>query len=96
METTVLNSREIEVQREKLVNDWQIKNNRLILVCQFEDFKETIYAVNRIGKAAEQQQHHPNLRLFDYKNLEIEIYTHNTNGLTEKDFALAEKIEEFL
>ncbi|KAH0467679.1 hypothetical protein IEQ34_002712 [Dendrobium chrysotoxum] len=36
--------------------------------------------------------HHPDLHLFGWNNVKIEIWTHSVGGLTENDFILAAKI----
>jgi 4a-hydroxytetrahydrobiopterin dehydratase len=47
----------------------------------------------RIGLAAESMDHHP--EIFNvYSTVNIALNTHDANGLTEKDFALAKQIEE--
>jgi 4a-hydroxytetrahydrobiopterin dehydratase len=47
--------------------------------------------LNQIAEIAEQENHHPNLKIFNYKNLEIEIYTHKIDGLHENDLFLLQK-----
>ena len=48
--------------------------------------------MNRAGAIAEEQGHHPDLLLI-WGKVEITIYTHKIDGLTESDFILAAKIE---
>ena len=59
----------------------------------FADFLEALQFVNRVGKIAEEQGHHPNI-CFGWGTAEIQIWTHKIEGLTESDFILAAKIDE--
>ena len=80
------------------IPDWNLEDNgkSLIKVFEFKNFKQAVSFINRISEIAEREQHHPNLRLYDYNKLEVNLSTHSLNGLTEKDFALAMKIEELI
>jgi 4a-hydroxytetrahydrobiopterin dehydratase len=46
-----------------------------------------------VGDLAEQEDHHPDLCV-SWGRLDVTIYTHKINGLTESDFILAAKIDE--
>jgi 4a-hydroxytetrahydrobiopterin dehydratase len=48
--------------------------------------------VNRVGEVAEEQGHHPDI-LLGWGKVEITLWTHAVDGLTESDFILAAKIE---
>jgi 4a-hydroxytetrahydrobiopterin dehydratase len=49
--------------------------------------------VNTVGHLAEAAWHHPDITL-SYAWLEVRLSTHSAKGITDKDFALARKIEE--
>ena len=49
--------------------------------------------MNKVAELAEQEGHHPDIRIFGYRNVEIELTTHAVGGLSENDFILASKIE---
>lgn len=59
----------------------------------FPDFQSALAFTNRAGVIAEQQGHHPDL-LTAWGRVEVKVFTHSVNGLTEKDFVLARAIEE--
>jgi 4a-hydroxytetrahydrobiopterin dehydratase len=72
---------------------WEAPNDHhLFRAFRFPDFKSALDFVNRVGALAEQQGHHPDL-LLAWGKVEITIYTHKINGLTESDFVLAAKID---
>ncbi|HKP38502.1 MAG TPA: 4a-hydroxytetrahydrobiopterin dehydratase [Pyrinomonadaceae bacterium] len=60
---------------------------------KFENFRETLEFVNRVGELAEGQGHHPDI-CFGWGKAEITIWTHKIDGLTESDFVLAAKIDK--
>jgi len=58
-------------------------------------WKATLMAVNAIGHLAEVAWHHPELAVA-YASVTVSLSTHEAGGLTERDFALAAKIESVL
>jgi 4a-hydroxytetrahydrobiopterin dehydratase len=75
------------------LNAWSVvSEHHLIKVFKLRDFKEALAFVNRIGELAEEQGHHPDI-CFGWGRVEITIWTHKIDGLTESDFILAAKIE---
>ncbi len=73
---------------------WEAPNDHhLHRIFKFPDFKQALDFVNRAGAVAEEQGHHPDL-LLTWGKVEVTIYTHTADGLTEKDFALAAKIDQ--
>ena len=60
---------------------------------EFKNFAASLEFVNRVGRLAEEQGHHPDI-CFGWGYAEITIWTHKIDGLTESDFILAAKIDE--
>ena len=58
----------------------------------FADFAGALDFANRVGEIAEAEGHHPDL-LVAWGRVEVTIWTHKVNGLTESDFILAAKID---
>lgn len=56
-------------------------------------FVDAVDFIQKIVPVAEELDHHPDVRIFAYKRVEILISTHSVGALTEKDFDLARKIE---
>ncbi len=72
---------------------WSVKNeHHLHRAYSFPDFVSALAFVNQVGQLAEQQGHHPDIFLA-WGKVEITIWTHKIDGLTESDFVLAAKIE---
>jgi len=59
-----------------------------------KDFPIAIDFFQRVGQLAEDEGHHPDLHLANYRDVAIEIWTHSVGGLTENDFILAAKIDK--
>ncbi|MCA9380995.1 4a-hydroxytetrahydrobiopterin dehydratase [Candidatus Dojkabacteria bacterium] len=95
-----------ELSSEKLSNEkiqdylkefeyWGLdEHNRLITNFEMDNFKQALDLVNKIGELAEENEHHPDLTIYEYNNVLVTFYTHDVDGLTEKDFAMAAKIED--
>lgn len=78
---------------QKQVEGWNVvEEHHLLKSFKFPDFCNALEFVNRVGAIAEEQGHHPVIT-FTWGNVEITIYTHKINGLTESDFILAAKID---
>jgi 4a-hydroxytetrahydrobiopterin dehydratase len=73
---------------------WEVVNeHHLRREYKFPDFKTALAFVNRAGAIAEEQGHHPDL-LLAWGKVEITVFTHKIDGLTESDFILAAKIDQ--
>ena len=78
------------------VMDWMvIEDHHLERTFNFPDFKTALDFVNRVGAKAEEEGHHPDIALA-WGKVEITIWTHKINGLTESDFIMAAKIDQVL
>lgn len=60
---------------------------------QFDNFKEAIDFINKIAEIAESEGHHPDIFLYNYKNVKVTLSTHKIKGLSENDFIMAAKID---
>lgn len=95
--TDPLKQDRIDYLKSALSRSWQvIESHHLELDLVLKNFLEVIDVVNKIAKLAEEEGHHPNLFITDYKKLKIQLFTHNINGLSDNDFILAAKIESIL
>lgn len=77
----------------KQVPGWSvIEQHHITKMFQFPDFRQALSFVNRVGELAEEQGHHPDIMLA-WGKVEVTIWTHKIDGLTESDFILAAKID---
>ena len=61
---------------------------------QAKNFQFAMDALNDIGKLAERENHHPDLHLTSYREVEIVIYTHSVGGVTQNDLTLAKMLDD--
>jgi len=57
-------------------------------------WKDAIGFVDRIAKAADELNHHPDIHVEGYRNVRIVTTTHATKKLSDADVALAKRIDE--
>jgi 4a-hydroxytetrahydrobiopterin dehydratase len=73
---------------------WSKKNNRLELTIQFKSQTELAEAFLKIAELADKSNHHPDAEIVKCSTLILTLFTHDTDAITEKDYQLAEKIEQ--
>ena len=85
----------LELQRIlRQVPEWKAVNEHHITrAFTFPDFKQALALVNKVGELAEQQGHHPDIFLA-WGKVEITLWTHKIDGLTESDLIMAAKIDQ--
>jgi len=57
------------------------------------NFQCALNFLNAVGVLAERENHHPDLHLTGYRNVEIVLYTHSLGGITANDLALAREMD---
>lgn len=79
---------------EKQLRDWQmVDHHHLRKTWALPDFASALEFVNRIGELAEDEGHHPDISL-GWGRVELRIFTHKIDGLSESDFVLAAKVDQ--
>lgn len=82
----------------KQVVGWQLLEEKKMKIKKefvFKDFKEVMKFVNKVATLAESEGHHPDVNLHNYRKVDITLSTHAIGGLSENDFILATKINQF-
>ena len=79
----------------KTLDGWKFNSNAIEKNFVFKNFKEALSMMVRIGFEAEGMNHHPEWTNV-YNKLKIRLNTHDVDGITEKDFALAKKIDTLM
>ena len=76
------------------VDGWNVvEEHHITKTFKFPNFREALKFVNGVDELAEEQGHHPVIFLA-WGKVEITVWTHKINGLTESDFILAAKIDQ--
>tara|TARA_A100001015_G_scaffold312690_2_gene418374 strand:+ start:154 stop:483 length:330 start_codon:yes stop_codon:yes gene_type:complete len=92
--TPKLTTVEIEKFKSQISSNWSVINNHhLHKSFKLKNFIEALSLTNKIGSVSETAGHHPNISL-TWGKVDIMIYTHLIDGLSESDFILAAKIDQ--
>lgn len=92
--TPSLTPKEYKILLKQLKLDWEvIEDKKIKHEFRFENYMDGIKFAEKVGKLAEEEDHHPNIHIY-YKRVVIDLTTHNIGGLSENDFILAAKIED--
>jgi 4a-hydroxytetrahydrobiopterin dehydratase len=95
--TDPFDAEKIKIYWPSLSTDWKLIDAKKIrLEYKGKSFMDIVKIIDKIAEIAENEGHHPDLFLSNYRHLAIELMTHNIGGLSENDFIVAVKIEEFL
>jgi 4a-hydroxytetrahydrobiopterin dehydratase len=71
---------------------WSEVDGALERTFSFADFAEALAFVNRVGKLAESENHHPDIRI-DYSRVTLRWWTHTADGITDRDRELAARTD---
>jgi 4a-hydroxytetrahydrobiopterin dehydratase len=72
---------------------WQVvEGHHLSKEYKFKNFADALAFVNRVGRVAESEGHHPDIE-FGWGYARVRVYTHAIDGLSESDFILAARID---
>ncbi len=76
------------------LNDWEVEAGgaAILRTLKFKTFNEAFGFMTQVALTAEKMNHHPEWSNV-YNRVSIRLTTHDTGGLTEKDFALAREID---
>jgi 4a-hydroxytetrahydrobiopterin dehydratase len=81
---------------ERLSHDlphWRFEDGWIKRTYKTHGWKGTLMVINAVGHLAEAAWHHPDITA-SYAWVEVRLTTHSAKGVTDKDLALARKIEE--
>jgi 4a-hydroxytetrahydrobiopterin dehydratase len=80
-------------ERLKELPGWYLEDGWIRRLFKTEGWPITLMLVNLIGYVSEAAYHHPDLSV-SWAKVVVKLKTHSENGITDKDFELARKIEE--
>jgi len=83
------------ISRLQMMQGWKYIKGFIVKDFVFSNFKEALSIMLRIGFEAESMNHHPEWTNI-YNKLNIRLRTHDADGITEKDFELANKIDAII
>ena len=81
------------------VPEWRVKEEngekRLERIFKFKNFAEAITFTDKVGAAAEEEDHHP-LIVTEWGKVTVQWWTHKIRGLHQNDFIMAAKTDKLL
>jgi 4a-hydroxytetrahydrobiopterin dehydratase len=89
---TLLSDQDIQTKLAQLP-EWSRDGKAIKTELTFKNFVAAIDFVNKLVAPAENAGHHPDISI-SYNRVSIELSTHDAGGLTEKDFAMADTINQ--
>ena len=77
------------------LKDWDLIGHEITKEFQFENFKEAMEFVQKIGEESERLHHFPDIHIRE-STVTISLTTNEASGLTHDDFKLARIIEQLI
>jgi len=94
MPETIYTPEQIEAKLKELnLAEWRLEDGWLRRKFNTDGWPTTLMLTNAIGYVCEAAYHHADLAI-TWGKLWVKLKTHSAGGITDKDFALAQKIEE--
>lgn len=91
---TKLDDAEIEQRLTELPN-WKREGNAIVRHYKASSVRTAVAVINRIADVAEGANHHPDLS-WSFVNVTVSFTSHDTGGLTKRDFRVAGVVEDVL
>jgi 4a-hydroxytetrahydrobiopterin dehydratase len=84
---------EILANYTSILPDWiVIDEQKIEKDFVFTNFKQALIFINKVGDISEEEGHHPDIFLHNWKKVKIIFTTHAIKGLSENDFVMAVKV----
>lgn len=78
-----------------MASDWSEVDGALRRRFKTTDFASALELVAAVGALAEAANHHPDIT-FGWGYVEVSLYTHSKQAITENDHQLAEQISQLI
>lgn len=90
---TVIPAEEVEKRLAAELPKWKLEDGWIRRTYKTNSWKGTLMVINTVGHLAEAAWHHPDITA-SYAWVEVRLMSHDKKGITDRDFALAKKIED--
>lgn len=91
---TPLKGEALEELSDQLGQDWKVVGeDHIEREYELDDFQAALDFTNSVGTIAEKEGHHPDIEL-GWGRVQLNLKTHEIDGLSENDFILAAKADE--
>ena len=85
-------SPDVVIERLTERPEWSLVDGKLHRSLTFPDFVRAFGFMSQVALHAERMNHHPEWRNV-YGRVEIDLVTHDCDGISERDFTLAKAID---
>lgn len=89
---TTFSATEVDARLVGALEKWIFADGHIVREYRVNGFKSALLLANAIGHLAELAWHHPDL-MVRYGSVTVHLRNHAADGITDKDFQLAERIE---
>ncbi|MBS1960370.1 MAG: 4a-hydroxytetrahydrobiopterin dehydratase [Bdellovibrionales bacterium] len=74
--------------------DWKFSaSGQIEKTFELSGFPQSLLFVNSVGLLAEKQNHHPDILIL-WNKVRLSLSTHDSGGITQKDFDLAKAVDQ--
>ena len=88
----VLTARDVDAALVARGISWSRDGDVLVKRVERNDFRGALDYVHRVGELAEAADHHPDIDI-RWRTVVLRLSTHSAGGITERDLALASRID---
>jgi 4a-hydroxytetrahydrobiopterin dehydratase len=74
---------------------WSVEGGAIVKTYKFDKFADGIAFVQRVAKAADAMDHHPDIDI-RYTRIRVALSTHDAGGITAMDTKLASQIDSLV
>lgn len=90
----LLSPEQIDAELSSNMPLWKMRDtNKISRSYTARNFQCAMDSMVAIGKIAERENHHPDMHLTGYRDVEIVLFTHSLGGISANDIALAKMID---
>ena len=94
MDSSEINT-QLQALNQQCAGAWNIQNEKLHKTFKFNNFITAFGFMSQVAILAEKENHHP--EWFNvYNRVEINLTTHEADGISTRDFNLAQAIENII
>ena len=91
----VLTDAEVRARLAEELPEWVLADGAIRRAWRTADFRSALLVANLVGHFADVAWHHPEV-VVRWGSVTVRLSTHEPQGITDKDFILAAKLEEVL
>jgi 4a-hydroxytetrahydrobiopterin dehydratase len=82
-----------EVREGVSGTEWSAEGDAITREHEFDDFAAALAYVNRVGEAAEAENHHPDILIHGWNKVRLTLSTHSAGGVTQADLDMSRTLD---